>query len=119
MRNFFNYLKLFNEENGDCGCFCDSELRKVPNVALPATTQKNDFVREFFSGQNVCYEDISTQDGFDYRAMVSSRGACSQEEFENGINAGLKELGFNARTLVSKKRAGANSSNFLVEIHLN
>lgn len=119
MRNFFPYLELFKKQNHNCIDFCDGELHIPPRVKTPTTKQENVVVSNFFSGKNVCYEDISIQDEFNYRATVVSNETCSEEEFACGISAGLKELGVNAKTLVQKRKSGTRNSNFLVTISLN
>lgn len=118
MRNFFNCLNQF-KAYGNSAQSEDCDFRLPPKIKCPRVNQCDEAVQNFLEGRNVCFEDISTQNGFNYCATVSDEKVSSASEFENGIEKALKDLGLNAQTVVKKEKSGFKTTNFLVIIHVS
>lgn len=118
MKNFFNLLKVF-KETGDLVGKVYSEGWQLPPKITPKTeSPKSLIVQEFFDGKNVRFEDISTRKGFFYKAMVSSESNCAEEQFAREVDAGLKELGLETKTSVSKDLTANKVSKYVVTIQV-
>ena len=90
MKNFSTFLKEYRENKNH-----EEELfPPIMPAIVPTSIRTNEDVANFFAGENVYSERITTNKGFSYQAKVRVAGTCSEREFESAVKSGLLELGY-------------------------
>lgn len=91
MKNFLFVLREYEKDG------CHSVGFKVtPNnneVKVPRCIRKNEFLNAFFVGTNVSAEEITTFQGFKYKASINTKKYFGESEMENVkklLSKGLK-----------------------------
>lgn len=112
-----NFLFYFGEyQKNKCQ---NAGVELTPNrltVKVPDCTKNNDTAAAFFAGDNVVTEEITTNNGYRYKATVHANGCSDMESFKKLLCQGLSELGYNYRECKLQEVPNKKGKNYEVTI---